>query len=422
VAARPLRRPGDFNRLWLGQAVSAFGSQVTTLALPLTAVLYLHATAFQLGVLSAAREVAFLGPMLLFGVLVDRMRRRPLMIGTDLGRAGLIALVPVLAWASLLAMPALYLVALGVGCLTSVFSLAYHAYLPSIVAPEVLLAGNSRLQATESVSDIAGPGLAGLLVQLLRAPFALLVDAVSFLFSATMIASIRTREPAPAQRPAAAGEHWLRGVAGDIGSGLAFTWGHPILRSLAAADAVFNFFAQLMLTLFVLYAVRSSGLSATEVGVVFAGFGVGGVVAATMLSRAVARLGYGRLLLAGYGVGAASIAGIPFVTGPAPVRTAVFALLFFTAGCGVVALNIVEMTMRQAATPPSAQGRVTAAFGFLIGALIPVSALLAGVAGDRLGLRTTLLIAAAGVPVSAAWLAFSPVRRLRMLDELAPES
>jgi MFS family permease len=417
-AARRLSRQADFNRLWLGQAVSAFGSQVTTLALPLTAVLYLHATAFQMGLMTAAREVAFLGPMLIFGVLVDRMRRKPLMIGTDLGLAGVIALVPVLAWTGTLAMPVLYLVALVAGCLASVFGLAYIAYLPSIVDSEVLLAGNSRLQATDSVSDVAGPGLAGVLIQLFSAPGALLADAASFLFSATMVASIRKHEPLPERDPEAADERWLGGVGRDIRSGLSFTFGHPVLRSLAVADAIFNFFAQLMLTLFVLYATRHSHLSASQIGVVYAAFGVGGVVAATTLGRTVARLGYGRLLLTGYLVGALAIAGTPFVSGSALVQTVLYALLFCAAGCGVIALNIAMMTLRQVATPTSAQGRVTAAFGFLIGALIPVSAILAGVLGERLGLRATLFVAAAGVPVSVLWLIFSPVRKLRTLEDL----
>jgi Major Facilitator Superfamily len=236
------------------------------------------------------------------------------------------------------------------------------------VDSEVLLAGNSRLQATESVSQVAGPGAAGAAIQLLRAPFALLVDAVSFLFSATMLASIRRPEPAPERAPAAAGERWLRGIRRDIRSGLSFTFGHPILRPLAAADATFNFFAQLMLTLFVLYAARVSDMSASQIGVVFAAFGLGGVVAAAALGRVVARLGYGRLLLAGYAVGALAITGLPFVTGSALMRTVLYGLLFFIAGCGIIALNIATMTLRQVATPNAMQGRVTAAYGFLIGA------------------------------------------------------
>jgi MFS family permease len=143
------------------------------------------------------------------------------------------------------------------------------------------------------------------------------------------------------------------------------------------------------------------------------------VVAATTLGRAVARLGYGRLLLAGYAVGALAVAGIPFVSGSAGMQAILYALLFFTAGCGIIALNIATMTLRQVATPASAQGRVTVAYGFLIGALIPVSAILAGVLGERLGLRATLFVAAAGVPVSMLWLIFSPVRKLRTLDDLS---
>jgi predicted MFS family arabinose efflux permease len=154
--------------------------------------------------------------------------------------------------------------------------------------------------------------------------------------------------------------------------------------------------------------------------VVFAAFGVGGVVAATALGRLVTRLGYGHLLLAGYVVGALAITGLPFVTGPATVQTVLYVLLFFVAGCGIIALNIVTMTLRQVATPNAMQGRVTAAYGFLIGALIPVSAVVAGVLGDQLGLRTTLFVAAVGVPLSVLWLVFSPVRRLRTADELQP--
>lgn len=190
---------------------------------------------------------------------------------------------------------------------------------------------------------------------------------------------------------------------------------------LGEADATFNFFAQLMLTLFVLYAARRSHLSASQIGVVFAAFGVGGVVAAITLGRTIAKLGYGRLLLAGCLAGALAIAGIPFAAGPASVRTAIYVLLFFIAGCGIIALNIATMTLCQLATPNSAQGRVTAAYGFLIGALVPVSAIVAGTLGGWLGLRPTLFVAAAGVPLSVLWLVFSPVRRLRTLEDLNPD-
>lgn len=413
-------RRRDFNRLWLGQSISAFGTQVTVLALPLTAVLYLHATATQIGLLGAARELPVLAFMLFFGVVVDRMRRRPLMIGADLGRAVAIGAVPLLAWLGVLHMPMLYLVAFAVGCLAVIFSLAYQAYLPTLLGPDRLLSGNSRLQSTRSLSDVAGPGLAGFLVQLVRAPFALLADALSFLVSAWSVSVIRTPEPAVEREPSAGDGGLVRRVFADIRDGLRFTVTHALLRSIAGAAAIFNVFATIMLTIFVVYAARVSHMSAGEIGVVFAGFGVGGLLAATLLDRALSRVGPGRLLLGGYVIGAAAIVSLPFVGGSATTRTIIFAAVFFIAGCAIVAANIVEMTIRQAATPNAVQGRVAAAFGFLIGALTPIAAIVAGVLGDHIGLRATLFVASAGVPLSLPWIVFSKLRRIESVDSIGP--
>lgn len=415
---RGLWRHGDFNRLWLGQTVSVFGSQVTLLALPLTAVVYLNASATAVGFMTSARDFAVLGLMLLFGVLVDRIRRKPLMVAADLVRVVLLCLIPVLVWTGTLGMPVLYVVAFLLGCFTVVFDLSYRSYLPSVVSENDLLAGNSRLQLTESVSEVAGPGLGGVLVQLLRAPFALLVDAASFLFSAVTLLLIRTPEPSP--KPPENGNRGLQGVFGEIGAGLRFTLGHSMLRPIAGAAAVFNFFAQIMLTLFVIYATRVLHMSGGEIGLVFAGFGIGGVVAATTLGKLLDRIGYGRLLLTGYAVGAAAIVALPFVSAPPLIGSLLLLLVFFVAGVGIVSLNIVEMTLRQVATPNSVQGRVNASFRFLVGALLPISAAVAGVLGDHIGLRTTLFVTAVGIPFSLLWLIFSPVRKVRNLDELEP--
>jgi len=411
------QRVSDFNRLWIGQSISAFGSQVTSLALPLTAVLYLDATATQVGLLATTREAAYVGLMLFLGVVVDRHRRRPAMIAADLGRAALTLAVPLLAWAGALSMPYLYVAAFLLGSLAVVFSLAYRAYLPSLLGADELLAGNSRLQATESLSDVAGPGLAGLLIQLVRAPYALVADAFSFLVSAGSVASVRATEPAVTTGPATDGG-FVRRVFADIGAGLAFTFRQPVLRMLAAASAIFNVFATIMLTIFVVYAVRVAHLSPSEIGLVFAGFGVGGVAAAASLSRTM-RMGVGRLLGIGYVVGAGVIVALPFVGGAPVTRTAWLCALFFVAGCAIVSANIVEMTMRQAATPGHLQGRIAAGFGFLIGALTPVAAAVAGVLGDQIGPRATLIVAAAGIPASLPWILFSRVRRVRSVDELA---
>ncbi len=411
------RRPGDFNRLWLGQAISAFGSQVTALALPLTAVVYLNASAIQVGLLATIREVAFVGLMLFLGVVVDRRRRRPVMIASDLARAGVTLAVPLLAWAGVLSMGWLYVAGFLLGALAVVFSLAYRAYLPTLLDPDALLAGNGRLQTTDSLSDVAGPGLAGLLIQLMRAPFALVADAFSFLVSAGSVAAIRTPEAAVVPEPAV-GSGFVRRVFADIRAGLTFTVRHPVLRPLAAASATFNLFATIMLTIFVVYAVRVAHLSAGEIGAINACFGIGGVLAAATLSRTM-RIGAGRLLATGYVVGVAVIVALPLAGGRPAVRTGCLSVLFFIAGCAIVSANIVEMTMRQAATPNALRGRVAAGFGFLIGALTPVGAVLAGVLGDRIGPHATLVVAAAGIPLSLPWVLFSRVRQVRTLDELA---
>jgi MFS family permease len=416
-------RINDFNRLWLGQSISAFGSQITALALPLTAVIYLDASSIQVGLLATVRELAFVGLMLFFGVVVDRCRRRPLMIVSDLGRAVVIATVPIIAWLGSLQMTYLYVAAFLLGALAVVFSLAYRAYLPTLVNADELLARNSRLQATESLSDVAGPSLAGLLIQLMRAPFALVADAFSFLISALSIATIRTPETpltatasADADMPEPGG--LARRVFSEIWSGLTFTFGHPVLRVLAVASAIFNVFATIMLTIFVIYAIRIAHLSPGDIGLIFTGFGVGGVIAAASLSRTI-KLGVGRLLAAGYVVGAGAIAVLPFIGGSTGPRTATLAAVFVVAGCAIVSANIVEMTIRQAVTPHQLQGRTAAGFGFLIGALTPLAALVAGVLGDQIGPRGTLIVAAIGVPMSVPWILLSRIPRIRSMESLS---
>jgi MFS family permease len=414
---RPAYHVSDFNRLWLGQSISQLGSQVTALALPLTAVLYLNATPGQVGLLAAVRGVAFAGLMLFFGVLVDRHRRRTVMIISDFGRAAVTLAVPVLAWARILSMPCLYAAAFLLGALAVVFSLAYRAYLPSLVSPAVLLAANSRLQTTESLADVAGPGLAGLLIQLAGAPFAMLADAASFLVSGVSVIAIRAAEPAVAPaKPADSG--FFLTIVRDVRAGLAVTFRHPALRLVAASSCVFNVFATVMLTIFVLYAVRTAHLSPGQIGLIFAGFGAGGVLAAVALSRTM-RAGLGHVLAIGYATGAAAIAALPFIGGTPDIRTACLAGVFLIAGCAIVSANIVEMTIRQAATPGELQGRVAAGFYFLTASLTPLAALAAGELGGLIGFRATLIVAAAGIPASLPWIMVRRIRRLRTLDDMS---
>jgi MFS family permease len=415
-----LARHADFNKLWFGQSLSMLGSQVTALALPLTALLFLGASATQVGILNALREVASLGLLLFAGVLVDRVRRRPLLIGSDLGRAVVVGLVPVLAFAGVLNMPVLYVTVFVLGGLTALFDLAYSSYLTTVVPPALLAKGNSRLQASESVAYIAGPSVGGFLIQLLRAPFALVVDAVTFLLSAASLLAIRTKEP-EVQRAPSDEATGLRGVLSTIGAGIRLTLDNRVLRALAGTAATFNFFTGLMLTVFVIYATRTQHLSAGEIGVIYGAFGVGGFAGAMSLGPLIDRLGFGRLLVAAYAVAIAGIVPLPFLTGPKLVLVVGFSLLHAVAGWGIVTSNIVEMTMRQLTVPTHSLGRVNASFRFMIGALLPVAALVAGLLGEQIGLRTTLYVTSAGIGLSLIWLLCSPVPRLGGFEDLMPE-
>jgi MFS family permease len=411
--APSLRHHHDFNRLWLGQSVSAVGSQLTTLALPLTAVAYLNATSTQVGIMTGILQLALVAPALFFGVLVDQARKRSLMIGSDIGRAALLTAVPILAATNLLAMPAMYVAAFVLGCLTVLFDLAYRAYLPALIGPEALLSGNSRLQSTDSISYVVGPGLGGILVQLLRAPFALLVDAGSFVFSTVSLLLIKAREPAP-ERERGAG---VRGVFSQIRSGIAFAFDQPILRALVLCSATFNFFSQIQLTVFVVYAARVMHMPSGQIGLVYAGFGVGGILVAAVLPRLMRLLGYGPLLLCGCMAAIVGVTSLPLVTGP--LHTAWFVMGYLVAGSGIVAVTIVSMTLRQALTPQHMQGRVMASYKVVIGSLMPVSAVLAGFLGDAIGLRATLFVCAGGAPIAIVWLVFSPVLSVRTLPKAA---
>ncbi len=414
--ASPLRGHGDFRRLWFGQSVSAVGNQVTRLALPLTAVLYLRVSTAEVGLLTSATQLAYLGPMLVFGVMVDRVRKRPLMIATDLGRAAVLAVVPLLAWLGSLDVLVLYAVALVYGCLTVIFELGYRSYLPELVAADDMLAGNSRLQSTASIAQVTGPGVGGLLVQLLGAPLALLADVASFVCSALSLAWIRAPDVHPVRDPAAAAGP--RGVFAEIGGGLRFIYRHRVLRALAGGGAMLNVASTALITIFMVYAARRMSMSGGEIGLVFVGFGVGGVLAALTLRRILKVLGYGRLLLACYLAGPAGALGVPFVAGPAGVATAEFACLWGLAGFGIVAVNVVSMTLRQVLTPRSLQARVNASFKFLLSALTPVSAAAAGFLGGGFGLHPTLLVCALVMPAAPLWILFSPVRGVRTLADL----
>lgn len=402
-----LWRHPDFLKLWAGQTVSLLGSAVTLLALPAVAIYTLGATPLQMGLLAATGSL----PALLFGLpvgaWVDRRRRRPLLVLADLGRGLLLLAIPVAALLGALRMGHLYAVTFLVGTLGLIFEIAAQSLLPALVGREQLVEGNSKLETSRAVAEIAGPNLGGVLVQLATAPLALLADALSFLISGLLVALIRAPEPAP--MPRVPGQR----LAGEIGEGLRWVVGHPILRPLVGATAVLTFANSVIDALFFLYLARDLALPPALFGAVLGLGGAGFLLGALAAERVAAHAGIGPTL-----VGALALIGLgdlvlPLVGG-APLGVGLLLVVAqFLFGLGVVTFRITAVSLRQGLVPDRLLGRVNASASVVVRGLTPLGALLGGLLGERLGLRETLFLAAGGELLAALWLLASPIRRLR---------
>ncbi len=403
--ARPWRTP-DFLKLWLGQTVSLFGSQVTLLALPLTAALALHAGAVELGALRALQTLPFLLFGLGAGVLVDRVRRRPVLVAADLGRALLLGTIP-LAWAlGRLDLRQLFLVAPLVGTLRLGFNVAYSAYLPALLPRGELLEGNSRLGLSAAVAETAGPGLAGALVALVAAPLAIAVDATSFLVSALSVGLIRAPEPMPERRDG-------KRLWPELREGVLVITGHPILRTSAVSSALLNLFFQGVHAIFVLFATVELGLSPALFGAILTASSLGSLLGAFLVPPLTRHLGPGPALLIATGCYAGGALIIPLATGARWQATGTLLAAWGLIGVGNGLGNIVVTSLNQLLVPTHLLGRVTATSMTIGWGAAPLGALLGGIAGQTLGLRPTLTLAALGILATFLWLLNSPLRALR---------
>ena len=407
-----MERQPDFLKLWAGESVSLFGSQITTLALPLTAVLTLKATPLEVSLVMAARFAPFLLVTLLAGVWVERRRRRPVLIAANLGRAVLMTSIPILALTGLLRIEYLYMGAFLIGLFTVFFDLAYLSYLPALLRPTQLVAGNARLQASESAAEIGGPGLAGILVALVGAPLALLIDAFSFLVSVVSLLLIRPVEPAPVA-PSEASNVWA-----EIREGLKLTLGNPYLRAFVGEAATYNFFDTIILTFFSVYAIRELDLGPALIGLIMAGGGAGALVGALLTGYVARRWGVGRTIIASASLSCLMPLVIPAVSGDRPVVVGLLLVSYFLTGLGVTGTNVHTISLRQTITPPHLLGRVNASYRFVASSAVVGGAIFSGVLGDWLGLRLALTVGAVGLLLPVAWLWFSPVPRLRDLNQV----
>ena len=402
-------RNGDFARFWAAESISVVGSQITAVAMPLLAALSLGASPLSVGVLAAAAGAPHLILGLFAGAWVDRLQRRPIMIATDLGRAVLLATIPLAACLGALRIELLIAVAFLDGALKVFFDIAYLAYVPTLVPRSQLVEANSKLEATASGAQVIGPALGGALVRLLGAPLAMLIDAMTFLASALFLFGIRAQEPTPAPTQ---GSSLLREVA----DGLGVVWRNGVLRALAVASAVTNFGAFLFLAVYVLYLTRTLGLGPGAVGLVFAFGGVGALLGSLLAGRIRARWGIGATL-----VSSLALFGVFGLTIPLAVvfpRYALPLILFaeFMQWVVVVIFDINAMSLRQAITPDRLLGRVNGTMRFVVWGIRPVGSLIGGYLGGRLGLPATLAVGGLAMLVSFVPLLFSPIPRLRSVD------
>ncbi|HEX6467753.1 MAG TPA: MFS transporter [Streptosporangiaceae bacterium] len=405
-----MRNP-DFVKVWAGESISLIGTQITVFALPLVAILTLHASVFQVGLLNMFRNIPIVACSLFAGVWLDRRRRRPILIACSLGNAVLIGLVPFSSAMDFLSMTLLYVVTLLVGVLSVVFDVGVLTYMPHLVGRRHLAASNSRIQVSTSFAMVAGPSFAGLLVGILTAPVTLTADAVSYLCSAAGLLSIRKREPVP-ERPEVA-----QSIGASIAEGMRWVYGSPILRSVLGLSGTFNFVQAGFITIFVVYGVRYVGLSPFQLGIVLGAIAVGGTVGAAVANRISKVFGVGPTMLVSLG-GATLFPMLLLIPRGASYGTvAIMSVIEFMYGFGVLTFNVNTVTLRQVITPDRLLGRMNASYRLVLFGTAPPGAFLAGVLGQSFGLHTAMMIAVFAFPVPILWTLFSPVIKLKQMPE-----
>ncbi len=409
-----LREPGDFRRLWTGQTISVMGDQVTAIGLPLVAVFILGADAAQMGYLTAAGLLPHLLFSLPAGVALDRVhRRRRLMIWADLGRAAVIASVPLAFVAGALGMAQLYLVAFLAGTLAVAFDVAWNTVFVAVVPRERFINAMALLNGSRSLAAVAGPSIGGILVQVLGAPLAMLADAVSYLGSVLALRGVHAAEPAVEPDEANLRE--------QLSVGVVFIARDPIMRPVLLSAATINLFNFGVQALFILYATTVLGISAGVLGLTLGVGAVGSLLGAAVASRIGRRIGLGPAYALGCVVFPASLILVP-IAGPEmpmPLILALVALAEFGAGLGVMILDINVGAVITARVSDRIRSRAAGAFRFVNYGIRPIGALVGGALGTALGVREALFVATIGSLLGVLWLVGTRIPRLRDLPEVA---
>lgn len=413
-----LWRHPDFLKLWTGQSVSVFGTLITKVALPILAVLTLHADAAQVALIYAAQVAPTLAFGLFAGALADRVRRRPLLIIADVGRALTLASVPLAAMTGSLSLNLIYVVTLLTSALSALFDIAYPAYLPSLVGPERLLEGNAKMGASMSVAEVAGFGLGGALVQALTASGAIVVDIATYIVSIVSLALIRTREPAPEREPdqTTTPRQALAQLRRDVAEGLRLTWRQPTRRALAGVEMTQALCGGMLEPVFYIFILRDLGVSPAIATATFAVGGVASFLGATVTERVTGRLGMRRALRLSALMGAGFALLIPLAGGP--LWLAITMLMATQLGdMGYTIYGIAQTTTLQRVSPAAALGRITASIQFVAGVATVLGLGLGAGLGQLIGARYTLLLATLGMLLGPLWLALERIQPDQAYDE-----
>ncbi|MDT0444007.1 MFS transporter [Streptomyces johnsoniae] len=405
-----LLRGRPFRRYWTGQSISLAGDQISLIALPLAAVLILDADAAQMGLLKTVELLPALLLSLPAGAWADRRtRRRHVMIATDLGRAALIASVPLAHLLGVLTLAQMYCVAAGIGALTVLFDVCNVTLFVSLVPAERFVQGQSLLNGSRAMANVGGPSAGGILVQILTAPIALIATGLAYLASAGFLARVHPVEPPPAA-PA----------KGYFTEGLRWVLNNPYMRAMFAASGTLQFFNFIFHTLFVLYATTELGLSPGVLGLVLGLGAVGGLLGAALTGRVVRRLGVGPTAVLGAAGFTVPLMLIPLADGPQPLVIAMLGTAEFLSCFGVMLADITLGSLQMALIPHELRARVTGAYRMLNHGFRPLGALAGGALGTAIGLRPSLWIGTAGAVLGLLWILPSPIPRLRDLPTAEP--
>ncbi len=434
-----LWKHSNFLKLWASETISSFGSQFSGLAIPLTAIYYLSdrcivragpdACSYEFGILYAMGTLPFLLIGLFVGVWVDRHRRRPILVMSNLGRSALLASIPISFLAGalrLVGFPLLYGVSFLIGILTVFFDVSYQAYLPSLVQREQLVDANNRLEASRSTAQVTGPSIAGAVIQIITAPLAILLDALSFLGSAFSLSRINHEE-------AVASESERQPVRSEMREGLAVVLGDRRLWSIAGSTGTSNFFSSAMFALFILYAKSILGFTPLAIGLVFSVGSLGALAGVASAAPMAKRLGVGRAivlsiafsgpgLIAVYLAAAASSSSLALGTLAVSGSILVLVVAYLILSWSTVVYNVNQVSLRQAIVPLRLQGRLNATMRFLVWGTIPLGGLLGGVLGATIGIHNTIGVAALGGSLAFLWVLLSPVRGLKEIPKPTDET